>query len=156
MTLNWEEQPAPLRVERPCRDISANQRGEVLWGAGEGSLFSLEKRSDLIVNFSILMRGSRGVGTNLCSCDQWQDPRKWLKLSQGTFRLDIRKRVFTQSRVGLWNRLPWEVSTASSLPGFEAFGQHSQAQDGILGVSRTAGLILMGPFQLSIFYDSTK
>ena len=42
------------------------------------------------------------------------------KLRQGRFRLDIRRKVFTQRVVTQWNRLPKGVVDAPSLGAFKA------------------------------------
>lgn len=41
-----------------------------------------------------------------------------MKLHQGKFRLDTRKRFFTETAVSHWNRLPREIIMAPRLPEF--------------------------------------
>ena len=43
-----------------------------------------------------------------------------MKLRQGRFRLDIRRKFFTQRVLMLWNRLPKEAVDAPSLEAFKA------------------------------------
>ncbi|KAJ7398975.1 hypothetical protein BTVI_119701 [Pitangus sulphuratus] len=73
-------------------------------------------RENLMVVFNILTSGSRGANIDLITSDRTRG--EGMKLSQGRFRLDIRKRFFTQRVVEHWNRLPREVITAPNLSEF--------------------------------------
>ena len=81
------------------------------------------------------------------------------KLRQGRFRLDIRRKFFTQRMVMHWNRLPKEVVDAPSLEAFKA--RLDVALGSLvwwLATLHIAGGLKLddhcGPFQPWPFYDS--
>jgi len=117
----------------------------------ELGLFSLGKRrlrGDLRAAFQYLKGGYRKDGDNLFSkacCERARS--NVLKLREGRFRLDLRKKFFTMRVVKHWNRLLREVFDAPSLETFKAR----------LGVLTAGGLGWMaskGPFQPKAFHDS--
>ena len=63
---------------------------------------------------------SRGKGADLLSLVSGsRTQRSGMQLRQGRFRLDIKKRFFTDRVAGHWNRLPREVVMAPSLSEFK-------------------------------------
>jgi len=81
-----------------------------------------------------------------------------MKLHHGRFRLDKRKRIFTERVVSNWNWLPTELVTAPSLSEFKEHLNDDESHGLVLGSPVKSGELnsmnLMGPFQLEILYDS--
>ena len=123
----------------------------------------MEKRrlqGGLIAAFQYLEGAYKQEGERLFTrVDSDRTRGNGFKLGQGRFRLDIRKKFFTQRVVTHWNRLPKEVVDALSLEAFKA------RLDVALGslvwwlvtLHTAEGLKLndhCGPFQPRPFYDS--
>ncbi|XP_049667156.1 suppressor of SWI4 1 homolog isoform X1 [Accipiter gentilis] len=109
------------------KDVYASRGGEQLVTGLEGmsceeqlrtlGLSSLEKRrlrGNLVALCSFLRRGRGEGGVELFSQgSRERTPGNGSKLYPGRFRLDIRKRYFTERAVTPWNRLPGEVNLNS-------------------------------------------
>ena len=129
----------------------------------ELDLFSLEKRrlqGDLTVAFQYLKGVYKQEGERLfMRVDSDRTRENGFKLRQGRFRLDIRKKFFTQRVVTHWNRLPKEAVDAPSLEAFKA--RLDVALGSLvwwLATLHIAGGLKLddhcGPFQPRPFYDS--
>ncbi|KAJ7424031.1 hypothetical protein BTVI_07930 [Pitangus sulphuratus] len=102
------------------KDLEGKPYEVWLKSLGLCSLGKRRLRGDLIAVYNFLTRGSRGPGTNPFSLvTSVRTQGNGMRLCQGSFKLDIRKRFFTQRVVGCWNRLPREVVTAPSLTEFK-------------------------------------
>ncbi|KAK4829711.1 hypothetical protein QYF61_006086 [Mycteria americana] len=107
----------PMQMIRGLEHLSSEER---LW---ELQLFNLEKRrlwGGLIAAFQYLKEAYKKDGerlfTMVCNDRTWGNG---VKLKEGRFRLDIRKKLFMMRVVRHWNRFPREVVDAPSLEVFK-------------------------------------
>ena len=134
-------------------------------------LWGLEKRrlrSDLIAVCSLLKGGSGGRSADLLSLvTSNRTHGNGMKLSQGKFKLDIRKRFFTERVLTHWTGFPgkWSKHQARCpdvVQIVQMFRDHLHNDSYLCGLVLSSpvrsrkldSVILMGPFPLEIFYDS--
>lgn len=101
-------------------------------------LFSFEKRKlreDPITVYSFLTRRSAREDADVISLMSNRTQENIMKLQQGKFRLEIRKKFYTKRVVEHWNRLPRSLFGHFTEPERtqEVFGQHYQTYGLIFG-----------------------
>lgn len=94
---------------KEVHEAGEGSRREAIWGATEVTWLIQSGEEELIAVYNFLTTASEGAGTDLLSGDRtWENS---LKLCQERFRLNNRKRFFTQRVIGHWYRPPREVVT---------------------------------------------
>lgn len=122
-------------------------------------LFRLEKRKlrgELIMACQFHRRWSGGASVDLLSGNQWYNPKDW-QTQQRRFKLDIRKFLHQEFASSLKQPLQWKSHDIELAGVQEASEQCSQISSLIFLWSyvepRVDSVILMGPFQLGIFWS---